>query len=678
MVLIIKRHQIIRMITWINYVFIVTISVFCFKTQGSTDDNTVNELLENISMQLPVIARELHKKDDGQNKIENHEKSKSEETNDFRKSIRRELLREVNQGWKRPKPEKRGGKDITSEAYDAMREHLKSIFIPRIEFRDTPLSEVVRTLSKLSEDYSTSGEGINFVLIDPEGLDPPVNITLQRLSMLRILDFIVESVGFGYDIESDAVIIRRWIGPGLHLETSFFPMSRATLIRLTGMTSLNESQSEIPDPFYEEEAGAGKEHKRRNAERTLQRFFEKAGVPFEGIEGATLALTDDQLIVTQTTRNLDLVRKILRRYREIKQVEIEARFIEVQARNLEELGIEWNVSSGGEPAFDQDGVPILKPDGSQKKTNKNIFTNAPVRNLANAFTVGKNESRVVIDRPGLDLPGLPQGPPAMPTTIDLAEDSGDLANIHGVIENADVNMIVRALERQSGNDLLSAPKLTVLSGKSAEIVVAEEFRYPEMYGDTDADVGRGDSNSGSAGVAITAGTPRDFVTRNVGVEMEVTPTVEEDNAISLTLAPTVTQFEGYVEYGGTSVAIASDTTVTVPSGFYQPIFSIRKVNTEVTIWDGSTVVMGGLTREEVVQISDKIPVLGDIPVLGKLFRNEGESTQKRNLLIFVTASLVSPGGSPAFQKLEDVPPNTLFQMKEQSTPAGFKERAAEE
>jgi general secretion pathway protein D len=294
--------------------------------------------------------------------------------------------------------------------------------------------------------------------------------------------------------------------------------------------------------------------------------------------------------------------------------------------------------------------------------------------LASAFTIGEDERRIVIDRDGVDLPAIGQGAPVLPVTVDLAEEAGDLISLNSVIGHSSLSVIMRALERQSGNDLLSAPKLTVLSGKTAEIVVADEFRYPETYGDTNAEVGRGDSNSGSAGVAITAGTPRSFTTRNVGVEMQVTPTVEEDNSVSLRLKPTVTEFEGFVEYGGTSVAIASDTTVTVPSGFYQPVFSVRKVDTEVTIWDGATVVMGGLTREHSVRIADRIPILGDLPVLGRLFRQEGESTQKRNLLIFVTANLVSPGGSPAFQYLPGVEPNTLYQVPRLSTPAGLSER----
>jgi general secretion pathway protein D len=176
-------------------------------------------------------------------------------------------------------------------------------------------------------------------------------------------------------------------------------------------------------------------------------------------------------------------------------------------------------------------------------------------------------------------------------------------------------------------------------------------------------------------VAITAGTPEEFATRNVGVELKVTPTVEEDDySISLDLNPKVAEFDGFVEYGGPSVAISGSTTVTVPSGFYQPIFSVRDISTKVTIWDGATLIVGGLTREEVKKVNDKVPVLGEIPLLGRMFRSKGESAQKRNLLIFVTANLVSPGGSPKKQALENVAPNSLFQNPTIITPGGAAPR----
>ena len=98
----------------------------------------------------------------------------------------------------------------------------------------------------------------------------------------------------------------------------------------------------------------------------------------------------------------------------------------------------------------------------------------------------------------------------------------------------------------------------------------------------------------------------------------------------------------------------------MPSGFYQPIFGVRELTTKVTIWDGATIVMGGLTREDVRKANDKVPVLGNVPVLGRLFRSRGESAQKRNLLIFVTANLVSPGGSLRKQPVSNLPADSLY------------------
>jgi len=149
---------------------------------------------------------------------------------------------------------------------------------------------------------------------------------------------------------------------------------------------------------------------------------------------------------------------------------------------------------------------------------------------------------------------------------------------------------------------------------------------------------------------------------------------EDDYSISLDLNPKVTEFEGFVEYGGTSVAISGNTTVTVPSGFFQPIFSTREVTTKVTVWDGATLVMGGLTREEIKKTSDKVPILGDIPFIGRAFRSKGETSQKRNLLIFVTANLVSPGGSPKKQQLKSVAPSSMFQNPTIVTPGSAESR----
>jgi general secretion pathway protein D len=78
----------------------------------------------------------------------------------------------------------------------------------------------------------------------------------------------------------------------------------------------------------------------------------------------------------------------------------------------------------------------------------------------------------------------------------------------------------------------------------------------------------------------------------------------------------------------------------------QPIFSTRKVTTSVSIWDGQTIALGGLVREDVQKVEDKVPILGDIPLAGRLFRSNVDQKIKRNLIIFVTARLMDAEGRP--------------------------------
>lgn len=593
-----------------------------------------------------------------------------------RAALREAMLEDVDAAWQRPRVFSRSVEALSNEPDRAALDHLRTIRIPRVEFLRMPLSAVVDQLSALTEQFDPRGQGINIVLLDPGGLDPVVHLTLRGLSLDRILDLVVESVGFEYHATADAVLVRLSESVGRGLETEFFPLNRSTIIRLTGMRQEVIPDPHVPDPFApvsESETESGL----RDLEDALVRFFQRAGIPFASVEGASLALADGQLIVTHTPRNLERMANILRRYSEIKQVEIEARFLEVEMEQLEEKGLEWRLRTAGIPIFDSSGMPVIDSAGNQLREQRLQLGNAPVQRIAPGSGYSRSENRIVIDRPGSSIPDLRVGPPHLPTRTGGNDPGGEFARFSGVMGTSEVEAFIRALERESGSDLLSAPKVTVLSGKTAEITVAQEFRYPQSYGDIVADVGRGDSTSGSAGVAIATGTPRDFTVRNIGVEMRVTPTVEDNNAISLRLEPAVTEFEGFLEYGGPSVAIASDTTVTVPSGFYQPLFSVRRVRTEVTIWDGATVVLGGLTREQTVTVEDRVPVLGKLPLLGRMFRNEGLSSQKRNLLIFITASLVSPGGSPARQQVDGAEPGSLFQMPDYPSPAGRMPRNEE-
>lgn len=596
-----------------------------------------------------------------------------------REKTRSQMLEEVAKAWQRPgvyiePPENTNG---GSKADGGLVKKLDSIILPSVSFNGAELGQVVSTLSALSEEFDTSTtgtKGVNLVLSGPlpGATVSKVNITVRGLSLKRILDIVTQATDYEYLIEADLVQIRPSGGIGT-LTTEQFPVNKATLTRMTGLgaaSATTPAATSTADPFAPAPTAAPTADAPAGGESdAIRRFLQSAGVSFDGVPSSSLAYDGAAIIVTQTPRNIEKIRNILARYNDIRQVEIEAKFLDVKEGSLDELGVSWNSI-----AFTENGQTFGFKAGSGDG----------LRRLSSAFTTssssGAVDIRTVDELGNVTTSSYPSAPPSPPGSVDLGGGI-NLGTFTGIIGDVSIDASLRALSRRQGSDLLSAPKVTVMSGRRANITVAQELRYPESYGQMESDVGTtgGTLTGGSAGVTITSGRPERFTSRNVGVELAVTPTVEDDDySISLDLNPRVTEFEGFVEYGGPSIAISGGTTVTTPSGNYVPIFTLREITTQVTVWDGATLVMGGLTREEVRRVNDKVPVLGDIPFIGRAFQSKGEASEKRNLLVFVTANLVSPGGSLKKQRLRGVEPSATFQNPSVVTPGGSEARVRAE
>lgn len=130
-----------------------------------------------------------------------------------------------------------------------------------------------------------------------------------------------------------------------------------------------------------------------------------------------------------------------------------------------------------------------------------------------------------------------------------------------------------------------------------------------------------------------------------GPVLDVIPNVLSDGyTVNLTLIPSLAEFAGY---DNPQEVLASGNlppgTVLVPTVL--PRFTVRQVVTTVNVWDGQTVVLGGLISDKVQSIKDKVPVLGDLPLLGRFFRSESKTTNKKNLVIFVTPTMIDPAGN---------------------------------
>jgi general secretion pathway protein D len=161
----------------------------------------------------------------------------------------------------------------------------------------------------------------------------------------------------------------------------------------------------------------------------------------------------------------------------------------------------------------------------------------------------------------------------------------------------------------------------------------------------------------------------------------------------LVLAPRVIEFDGFINYGNpinatvaanvaqeniigdviniVDVLLPSRTFEATPNTMNQPVFSNREVTTQVSIYDGQTVVLGGLMREDVQKVQDKVPILGDIPLAGRLFRSNVDQHIKRNLVMFVTAGLMDPAGQPIIKAEEEdaiVAEPSVAEMIEESIP----------
>ncbi|MEY3130017.1 MAG: hypothetical protein RLY12_389, partial [Verrucomicrobiota bacterium] len=552
------------------------------------------------------------------------------------------LLELLDETWKLPEVFNRENtKSDLGNGNDPVTEKMKTIRLPEgFIARDEPLDRALTKLSSLSQTYDKDQKGVNIVPVTDGGESPTVNLQLRDVTVFQALDYLCKRVGYSFSVSPSGIVeVRKDAGDSL-LDTQFFELTQAAVVKMTGQ-GLNTTApgGGATNPFGNN-SGAAAPTDGNPQEMAIKSFLIRSGVPFE--PPATLSFDGTRLIVTGSPKNLDRVKNIIRRYSDIKQVHIEAKFIEVEQKALNELGVNWSltptVAGNGGVNAGTNLRSINRVFAQNNTAPKNLTINSQITDSAGGTTN--------------NLQTFPNVAPSFPGGMNLGSIANTYAGTVNILSRETLALTIRAIEESAGSDLMSSPSLTVLDGKTAVIKVAQLLRYPQAYGDIQSNVGQGGGggNGGVLGaaqtsVAITAGTPQDFTVQEVGVTLEVTPTVAADDSIALNLKPKVTEFEGFVEYGGTSVALTGGVTVTVPSGFFQPIFSTREVTTDVTVFDGATVVIGGLTREEVKTIDDKVPVLGSLPLIGAAFRSTGKSVAKRSLMVFVTANLVSPGGA---------------------------------
>jgi general secretion pathway protein D len=318
--------------------------------------------------------------------------------------------------------------------------------------------------------------------------------------------------------------------------------------------------------------------------------------------------------------------------------------VEFNEGALEELGFDWTVyGSGSVLGMEmQEGTYFQKSSGYTEEIDIADDSGALGGTLYTSPVTGQQLITEPEDRPGQNVFGAAQ----RDNTDAFGVIGSGLASTFGgapsamVFGNGDVDLRIAALEQQGTADVLSAPRVTAKSGTEATIRVAETHRYPQDY-----DVTTGQRTSPVV-------RPQDWEDFDMGVQLRVTPVVDaESSTIALELYPEILKFKGYEDYlVGYNAYDAGGNNSSAPGGdgspflTRMPFFERRYVETQVTIADGHTVAMGGLVDERTETFRDQVPILGDIPFVGRLFRTEGSRNVKKNLIIFVKASQVDARG----------------------------------
>ena len=274
------------------------------------------------------------------------------------------------------------------------------------------------------------------------------------------------------------------------------------------------------------------------------------------------------------------------------QVLVEAIIVEVGETAGINLGVQWVSAQGGMQQFTNAGVPISSIAAGAAKAEA---------------TAATTKTKTVDPTTGVITEVETGG--ASPDYSTLGQALGAVnGSLFGIIKD-DWGAVLQAVKADTNSNILATPHLTTLDNQESYFIVGEEV--PVETGTTQSQGG--------------TGTP--FTTKErkeVGIKLKVTPQINEGNAVKLTIEQEVSSRAGDVKG--------------------DPIFNKREIKTTVMADDGMTVVLGGLIDEDVQESESKIPLLGDIPVLGHLFRSTSSSKRKRNLMVFIRPTIMRDGG----------------------------------
>ncbi|MGH7197386.1 MAG: type II secretion system protein GspD, partial [Candidatus Omnitrophota bacterium] len=308
------------------------------------------------------------------------------------------------------------------------------------------------------------------------------------------------------------------------------------------------------------------------------------------------------LIVTDIPTTLHQIERVIERLDAPNpQVVIHAKVLETTLGDADRIGIKWNVKATARGS----ARPTTLPFPAIQRTAYNRFLpdgRAPAETASSVGTSGATATTEEADFPSrANQPSFP--------VADKAEFT------FGTLDFTEFQAVLELIQERRDTKVLSEPHVTTLNNQEAKILVGEVISIPLF-----------ERNSTTGRMEITGYSDRDL-----GIRLTVKPQINSANEIVVDVHPEITSLLGY-----------DDLTADIKA----PRFSTREAVTQVRIKSGQTIVIGGLIRETLVDTKVKVPILGDLPLVGQAFSHTDKMVQKTDLLFFLTVSVINQNAMP--------------------------------
>jgi len=577
------------------------------------------------------------------------------------------MLAEVDQAWELPVPHEINAALLNRSIYGeesgpTLKEKLAGITIDSVTLEDASLDEAldyIRIQSRKGDAPSATGErnGINIVLTlgDPDSKTTEainsarINLKLRDLPLSKVLDYITEQTHTQWRSDGAAIHVTPLGSSSDILISRSFSVPPNFLSAAASQTS--ESSDDVFDSNSSNSTGLLPE------KISITDFLKQSGIDFPDGATASYNASSNRLIVRNTATNIDHIESLVSMIsdEEPVQVIIRTTIRRVSEKKLKALSFDWLISPAhlGGGTFLGGGTVGTGTPLADMPLN-------PFSGLGAPITAGNRSGSTGLHADSLES-FIRAGNTGFGSTDVRAPG---ILTLTGVYSGIQLQMMMRGMDQKTGADIMSQPSTIARSGERAKIEVIREMIYPTEYEPPELPTSVGqdpfnnnllDPTLGSPAPPISPTTPAHptaFETRNVGVTLEVEPRVGPNKKmIEVSINPELVEFEGFVNYGtpittGSTDLLGRHTrTPITPNSILMPVFKTTRLkNQTITIQDGATIVLGGLMTSSKNKIEDKVPILGDIPLVGRLFRSETEQNINTAVIITIQAELVDPSG----------------------------------